>query len=502
MHVAGHPRGLQRANHAGKIGDLPEQRDSPERYGIIFDESMSSASPPQIGSVLGTYRLEQVLGEGGMGIVYRAEHMKLGRQVAIKLLKPEFASNPMAVRRFFDEARVVNRFNHEHIVQIEDFIDAEGSEKYYVMELLKGQSLTELQAALGAVPLSRAVAIMAQVAETLAAVHEQEVVHRDLKPDNVFLIQRSSTTDFVKLLDFGVAKLSSGPEGRSAGSTAAGTLLGTPEYMAPEQLAGKAVDARADIYSFGIIMFELCAGGHRPFVAKSFGEMVIQHMTVPPPDPNEHSRVGALPPALAELILHCLEKEPNKRPASMREVHGRLLALAGEIKDGKPSRARMRRPLKWGIAATLAMAALAVATWQLLPRFMPHAPTAAAAAPVASGPVAAAPAVEPPPATPTPAPQVPPQAVAQVEASFESFPKGARVVRMDTDEILGITPFTLKLPRSERLLVVEVRKDGFQREALNVQLEKSDTWRVTLKKRSKRGSDKGGPIDDPYAPPR
>ena len=291
---------------------------SPGPSGASFD----------VGTALGQYQLIQLLGEGGMGRVFLAEHMKLGRRVAIKLLRPEFAYQPEAVQRFFGEARVVNRINHEHIVEIVDFVDGEGAEKYYVMELLRGQSLRELLDREGALSLARTLHLAEQICDTLAAVHSANVVHRDLKPDNVFLVERAGQKDFVKLLDFGVAKLLDGQSPATSpkrnNQTAAGGLLGTPEYMAPEQLSGKPVDARSDIYSLGIMLFELLTG-RKPFLAESFGETVVKHLTEAPPHPNQFAKIP-LPTAIDALILKCLQKHPAERPQSMLELRNGLLA--------------------------------------------------------------------------------------------------------------------------------------------------------------------------------
>jgi len=334
-----------------------------------------------VGTALGQYQLLQLLGEGGMGRVFLAEHSKLGRRVAIKLLRPEFAYQPEAVQRFFGEARVVNRINHEHIVEIVDFVDGEGAEKYYVMELLRGQSLRELLDQRGALPLARTLHIAAQICETLAAVHSANVVHRDLKPDNVFLVERAGQVDFVKLLDFGVAKLldTSSPTGtKRSNQTAAGGLLGTPEYMAPEQLSGKPVDARTDIYALGVMLFELLAG-RKPFEAESFGEIVVKHLTEAPPHPNAVMKTP-LPAAIDAVIFQCLQKAPADRPQSMGQLRQ---ALAG---DATAAAARPKTKAPWlaiglGFTAAAAIAAVAIVDplhWRSQPVIAPRPPAAAA----------------------------------------------------------------------------------------------------------------------------
>ncbi|HEX5058780.1 MAG TPA: serine/threonine-protein kinase [Kofleriaceae bacterium] len=280
------------------------------------------------GSVLGSYRLIEVLGEGGMGVVYLAEHTRLGRRVALKTLRTDFAENPMAVRRFFGEARAVNKIRHQNIVEITDFVEEAGGDNYYIMELLRGKPLSNVIDNEGVQPLARTVNIMAQVARALQAVHDAGIIHRDLKPDNVFLIERGGQQDFVKLLDFGVAKLIDAVDSIGVSSTAAGAILGTPEYMSPEQASGKTVDHRTDIYSFGIMLYELVTG-QLPLRGDNFGELVVKHLTITPTAP---SRVPDLPhevPAeLEDAILACMEKNEDLRPDRIDIVGDQLEAIA------------------------------------------------------------------------------------------------------------------------------------------------------------------------------
>jgi serine/threonine protein kinase len=214
----------------------------------------------QEGAVLGNYQLERLLGEGSMGRVFQARHVRLGRQVALKVLRPEHARDGSFVQRFFQEARTVNQINHEHIVEVFDFVDeSPDGHVYCVMELLRGQSLTALLKEEG-LTLERVQRMAVQVCAALGAAHQVGVVHRDIKPDNLFVSQRSGQQDFVKVLDFGVAKLITTQTGVSLTGTLDGTIIGTPAYMAPEQAAGLPVDARADIYAVGNILYEMIAG--------------------------------------------------------------------------------------------------------------------------------------------------------------------------------------------------------------------------------------------------
>ncbi|MFP2908809.1 serine/threonine-protein kinase, partial [Pyxidicoccus sp. 3LFB2] len=279
----------------------------------------------RVGSSLGAYQLERLLGEGSMGRVFQARHARLGRQVALKVLKPEHARDSGFVQRFFQEARTVNQINHEHIVEIFDFVDeGEGGHVYCVMELLRGQSLSSLLQE-EKLSLARIQRIVVQVCAALGAAHQVGVVHRDIKPDNLFIIHRAGQPDFVKVLDFGVAKLLTS-EGNTTG-TMDGTIIGTPAYMAPEQAAGLQVDPRSDVYAVGNILYELLSG-KPPFQAPAFGQLVVQIITQPPPPLPTHLPSGEpMPPELAALVMRCLAKDADARPQSLAEVTTALLLL-------------------------------------------------------------------------------------------------------------------------------------------------------------------------------
>ncbi|MBJ6761533.1 serine/threonine protein kinase [Myxococcaceae bacterium JPH2] len=281
--------------------------------------------------MLGAYQLERLLGEGSMGRVYQARHAKLGRQVALKVLRADHARDSTFVQRFFQEARTVNQINHEHIVEIFDFVD-EGSEGrvYCVMELLRGQSLATLLKS-EPITLARIQRIAVQVCTALGAAHQVGVVHRDIKPDNLFIIPRGGQADFVKVLDFGVAKLMSAHGGVS--STLDGTIIGTPAYMSPEQAAGLPVDHRADIYAVGNILYELVVG-HPPFESTAFGQLVVQIITQAPPAlPATLPSGEPLPAEFSALVMRCLAKEPEARPQQLTEVTTALLLLRPVFDD-------------------------------------------------------------------------------------------------------------------------------------------------------------------------
>ena len=300
-----------------------------------------SRGDSDVGQVFGSYRLLDVLGKGGMGVVYLAEHVRLERRVALKMLNPECASNPMSVRRFFSEARAVNTISHENIVQVTDFIDTD-TRKCFIMELLEGETLQALIKSDGLLYFDRIIKLLLQVCSALGSAHEAGIVHRDLKPGNIFVTHRGRQPDFVKVLDFGIAKLIDLPTGNSLHRTAAGTLLGTPEYMSPEQASGRLeTDHRTDIYSLGVIMYEMIAR-QRPFEGKSVAEILVkQTCDEPKPLRDIAGLPYIVPPRLEALIQKCLAKNPNRRPQSMQEVAIELRAIEKELPATVPT-ARVR----------------------------------------------------------------------------------------------------------------------------------------------------------------
>jgi serine/threonine-protein kinase len=265
---------------------------------------------PLLGARVGSFQIVRMLGRGGMGTVYLGEHPVIGSRVAIKFLHEAMARDPGVVARFFDEARAVNLIGHENIVGIFDLAALPPSRYYYVMELLEGETLT---ARLGAGRLSPPVAreVLLQLCDALAAAHARGVVHRDLKPDNVFLVARRGVDHFVKLVDFGIAKLRDAGAGGAGGRhTGTGLIVGTPEYMAPEQCEDRAVDARTDVYALGVMAYELFTG-QLPFQARSVPALLVAHVRAPPPPPAAAS--PGFPDALAEVLLRALAKDPAAR---------------------------------------------------------------------------------------------------------------------------------------------------------------------------------------------
>jgi serine/threonine-protein kinase len=254
---------------------------------------------------VGSFHLVRLLGRGGMGTVYLGEHPVIGSRVAVKFLHESMASDPAVVARFYDEARAVNLIGHENIVGIYDLSLLPPNRYYFVMEYLEGETLQALQRA-GPVEPVVARDVLLQMCDALQCAHEHGVVHRDLKPENVFLVQRRGKKHFVKLVDFGIAKLRvQGATGR----TAAGLIVGTPEYMSPEQCEDGVIDARTDVYALGVMAFEL-ATGRLPFQGKTVTQLLLAHLKTAPPAPSSLAPVS---PALEAAILRALEKDPAKR---------------------------------------------------------------------------------------------------------------------------------------------------------------------------------------------
>jgi serine/threonine protein kinase len=268
------------------------------------------------------YEVLAVIGEGGMGRVYRARHRRLGRSFALKALRADLARDSALTERFIQEARAAAAVTHPNVVQINDFGTLSTGQPYFVMELLEGRTLTRILREEGPLAPGRSVAIARQIAEALAAAHATGVIHRDLKPDNIILIRPSGAHTTVKVLDFGLAKVAA-----SSRLTRPGVVFGTPHYMSPEQAAGESFDHRVDIYALGIVMFEMVTG-RVPFEADTYMGVLSKHMYAAPPKPNEyHAPAGGLS-GFEEIIEGCLAKAPSERWPSMTDLARRLNTLA------------------------------------------------------------------------------------------------------------------------------------------------------------------------------
>jgi len=447
-------------------------------------EPASGTLPPGVGRELGTYQLVCLLGEGGMGNIYIARHMTLGRYVAIKQLRPELATRKETIARFFQEAHTINALKHPNIVESIDLVEDVVDGAYCVLELLKGPDL-KARLARGPLSIESAVQIGTQLADALGKVHSVGVVHRDLKPENLILVERDGRDDFVKLIDFGIAQI---------GEHGAG-IAGTAAYMAPEQAEKKAqVDRRADIYALGVILFEMVTGRH-PFPSETDSGYLIAHAHTKPPRPSKLN--PRCPAALEAVILRCMEKQPEARFASADQVSAALrMVMIDARAGGSGSRAG-------AIAAGLVLAAGAgAAAFFLVPKYLNKSeakPTVQTAEPAPAPAPSPSPApdvvakAEPAPAAkveeaPAPAAdekpvEPPPEALpAIVDIGIISSPAGVTVYRVGETVALGVTPFTVPLPRSAKPVEMRFEKPGFQSKTIEVPVEESLEVEVSMSK--------------------
>jgi eukaryotic-like serine/threonine-protein kinase len=268
------------------------------------------------------YELEALVGEGGMGAVWRARHRQLEAPVALKLMSPAIASQPEALNRFLREARAAARLSSLHVVKVFDF-GVDGDTPFIAMELLQGESLRERLDRVGRLSAEQTLWVIRQASRALAKAHAGGIVHRDLKPENLFITQQED--ELLKVLDFGVAKLS-GAAGTPTTSTRTGALLGTPFYMSPEQARGiKSVDHRSDVWSLGVIAFE-CITGKLPFDSQAFGDLVLKICTLPVPVPSSLAQV---PEGFDAWFARVTERDPERRPQSVEELVEGLQSLIG-----------------------------------------------------------------------------------------------------------------------------------------------------------------------------
>jgi serine/threonine protein kinase len=293
-------------------------------------DTAPAPNKPQGGErVIGNYRLSKMLGQGGMGTVYAAEHKAIGKKVAIKLLLPQFSQRRDILERFFFEAKTVTDIHHENIVDVLDFGQTDEGEAYIQMEYLDGKSLATALRDKVPLPPKRVAHIALQMCSALKAAHEKGIVHRDIKPDNIFLTERVGQSDyFVKVLDFGIAKLLNNEEQQAQER---GAVIGTVLYMSPEQAIGAGVDHQTDIYAMGAVLFEMCCGAP-PFMDKDAGKIRRMHITEKPPMPRSIN--PELPKKIEDVILKCLAKEKKDRYQDLLEVAADLGDAVGT--DPKP----------------------------------------------------------------------------------------------------------------------------------------------------------------------
>ncbi|MDD9964586.1 MAG: protein kinase [Myxococcales bacterium] len=463
------------------------------RLGTPGDPDSDTPADPLIGDTLGErYRIIRVIGEGGMGIVYEAEHLGIGAHVAVKVLRADFTTRPDVVERFRREARGASKIGHPNIVTVTDFGETRGGASYFAMELLKGEDLADMLARETAVSPARAADIAHQVCQALGAAHAQGIVHRDLKPENMFVVPQKDGRQLVKIVDFGVAKISdmeltAGGPGRRL--TRTGMVFGTPEYMSPEQARGIDLDERVDVYALGVIMFELVTG-RVPFEGDNFMELLNKHATSPVPaltsvNPgvrvsDEFSRVihRALHKdrayryptmsAMAQDLLLCPEMSQRRGGTSSAPPLWSLVpppAVPGSVTvpsatEGKgPDSPENPRSQRWSArrrwAAGLALAAVVLlgvaGLWPQRASQMASNASSATRPPAVEGARIAKPAPRErvdTPVPPEPASGMAPQPLSVV--SVTSQPPGASVTVKGMGEVCEATPCTVSLPRQQR----------------------------------------------------
>ena len=508
----------------------------------------TSYLPPQIDPLLGQtlmgrYSIQKKLGEGGMGAVYLATHNLLDKQVALKILHGEFARKPDLVERFIQEAKAASRIRHENVIDISDFgITPEGL-VFFAMELLNGHDLhTEVSRARLAgqlLPWSRSKKIFLQICAALAAAHDRGIIHRDLKPENVYLIDFLGDPDFVKLLDFGIAKMTEVDEGGRK-LTKTGMLFGTPEYMSPEQARGENVDARVDVYAMGCILHQLVTG-RVPFEADNFMGVLSMHLTEPPaPVPLEILDRISAPRELAAVIEKALAKDRNQRWSSIEELANAVRTASGDAPvragtpapraasvdappvapragsqtgrqrtqwtgkvevptsdDGEAAAPRKKSKAPFLVGAFVVVAGGATAAMFALKSTTPASSdvgSASGGSAIASGAAAGGPGsavvTSPPPDAP-PAPELPPLPD-RVKIKIDSKPAGAEVQDLSKTppRVLGKTPVVLDVRGSRDPLSFALHLRGYGDAIVDLTPDKDTTYLAPLEKGASGGPPK------------
>ena len=402
------------------------------------EPAVGEVAEPKIGQLVGSWRLVRLIGAGATGRVYEVENA-IGRRAAMKILAPEHAARPGAVRRLYNEAQAINQINHPHIVLVTDLIEAEraGGINAIVMELLQGQSLSQAIHKDEHMAPARFLPILAQVADALDAAHRARFIHRDLKPENIYLSSQHGPADYVKLLDFGLVKTVTENRGHA---TAEGIFVGTPAYASPEQASGRPVNHRTDIYSLGVILYELLCG-HLPFEGRNFGEFLVKHVTeTPPPTPPEVLRTE-LGRTLDAIARRCLNKDPELRYASAAEVRDLFERLVAGRDLPLVSALRARGRTQWIAAAAASVLVFA--------GIVALRSTGRKATPDARVP------------TVVRAPKVVPMAEQKVVLTFTSDPAGAETRVAGDPTLLGQTPFRRTETASGGEILYEMRLPGY-----------------------------------------
>lgn len=320
------------------------QTIGPTTHGATRPSSEVVPVPPET-----RYSLLERIGEGGMADVYRARHNALGKDVAVKVLKPSYAGDPVISERFIREGKALSRVQHENVVAVTDIGTTSDGSVLMVMELLVGEGLHKLLDREGPLPWSRARIIALQICRALHAAHQHGVVHRDMKPENCWRTKRGANKDFIKVLDFGIAKMRSVPGDNVQSLTATGEVFGTPEYMSPEQALGQRSDERSDVYAVGVMLYRM-ATGILPFTGRTAVAILGKQIHEQPPPPRTHAGDKTCPRTLEAIILRALSKDPNERYQTMKDL-AEALAAGSVLRPhgGNPS----RRMILWVVLAVI-----------------------------------------------------------------------------------------------------------------------------------------------------
>jgi serine/threonine-protein kinase len=288
-----------------------------------------SATDPLVGRTLNQkYYVEERLGSGGMGKVYRARHLSMDRPVAIKFLHRRFSEDEAARTRLLTEARAAVALRHPNAISVTDFGQTSEGWVYIVMELLEGRTLREIVSREAPLETARATSIMLQASDAVAAAHQAGIIHRDLKPSNILITQSADQPAVVKVLDFGIAKFFAGNGDDENAMDQSNTVIGTPRYMSPEQHNGSELTPATDVYSLGVILYEMLTG-MVPFSGSTPAEIAEKHINNPPHSPREV--VAAIPEEVERVVLHALEKQPSDRPPNAAEFRRELLETAERL---------------------------------------------------------------------------------------------------------------------------------------------------------------------------
>jgi serine/threonine-protein kinase len=463
---------------------------------------VAAESDPLRGRVIrGEYTIGPRIGQGGMGTVYRARHASLRRDVAIKILRPEHAADGDTVARFQREAAALSLLAHPNTVRVYDFGQTDDGLFYLVMELLEGEPMTQVLARQGALSLIDAIRVAQQILRSLSEAHAQGVVHRDLKPDNIFIARvPGHATPVIKVLDFGIAKLMTGDVKLDAFETQAGTVFGTPRFMSPEQAQGGGLDNRSDLYSVGAMLYQMLTG-RAPFIDEDAVVVMAKHIREMPPTPSSVAPERGVPPLLEAVVMRALAKEPASRfqhasefDAALESCVAETTGLRGAVEARPTSGIFSARNSRFVLLTCIVGAGLALVAYAARREYHNIAQKAALSAAPATE--IAVPRAAPLPSTASLTPEVSsagalptgevtpePEHDAAAEpavVAIRSEPSGATVVRDGV--ALGATPISLVVAPTEPYVRIELRAEG--RESMMAELTAKDGERVFVLKES------------------